>query len=107
MKKRRYSLEFIAFFQALGLVAYCSLVALLIWQGNNWFGKVPNYFGPFLFLTLFTTSALISGIIVGAYPFILYFNKKKTQETIRLVLYTASWLLIFVLAILFLVANIG
>jgi len=107
MKKRKNSLEFIAFFQALGLVAYCSLIALLLWQGSNWFGKLPNYFGPFLFLTLFTTSALISAIIVGAYPFILYFNKKKTQEAIRLVFYTASWLLIFVLGILFIAANIS
>lgn len=107
MKKRKYSLEFIAFFQAFGLLTYCSLIALLLWQGNNWFGKVPNYFGPLLFLTLFSTSALISAIIVGAYPFILYFNKKQTKEAIRLVLYTASWLLIFVLGILFIAANLS
>lgn len=59
MKKlENLSLGFIAFLQALGVTAYCGLIAVIFWQGNRWFGKVPTYFAPLLFLTLFTTSRL-------------------------------------------------
>lgn len=100
MEKRKYPLGVIGFFQALGLVGYCSLIALFISQANKWFGKAPNYFGPLLFLMLFTTSALISALIVGAYPFILYFNKRQTKQAIKLVFYTAGWLLALVIAVI-------
>lgn len=97
------SLDFIAFLQALGLTAYCSLVATIIWRGNQWFGTLPNYFGPFLFLVLFTTSALVSAIITLGYPFILW-QKKQTKQAIRLVLYTAAWLVGFTLLSLLVLA---
>lgn len=105
MEKRKYSLGLIGFFQALGLVGYCSLIAFFISQANKWFGKAPNYFGSLLFLMLFTTSAFISALIVGAYPFILYFNKKKTEDAIRLVFYTAGWLLLLVISVIIFIAN--
>ena len=88
------SLDFIAFLQALGLTAYCSLVAFIMWNGQRWFGHVPNYFAPLLVLILFTTSALVCGIITLAYPFILW-QKKQTKQAIRLILYTAAWLVGF------------
>lgn len=97
--KRKYSLGFIAFLQALGLILYCGLVAVLFWRGNQWFGRVPNYFGPLLFLILFTTSALICAIITGAYPFILW-QGKKLKEAIRLIVYTAVWLCFFTLLLM-------
>src|SRR4030065_504773 len=48
MKIQKFSLPMIGFFQALGLAAYCGLVGILFWKGNEIFGKVPNYWGPFL-----------------------------------------------------------
>lgn len=99
-KKEKHSLGFIAFFQALGLFIYCMLVAVLLWNGNKWFGRVPTFTGPLLFLTLFSTSALVCGLIVGAYPFILFWEKKKTKEAVKLVIFTALWLLFFVAGIL-------
>jgi hypothetical protein len=91
MAKRKYSLEFIAFFQALGLILYCGLVALLIANGNQIFGMMPNYFGPLLFLILFSSSALICGLITLGYPFILFWQKKEPMQALRLVIYTTGW----------------
>lgn len=100
MDKRKHPLWLIGLFQALCLVGYCSLIAFFMFNANKWFGKAPNYFGPLLFLMLFTTSAFISALIVGAYPFILYFNKKQTRDAIKLAFYTAAWLLVLVLTVI-------
>jgi len=100
MNLKRLSLPFIAFLQALGLFLYCSLIAIIFWQGNRWFGPVPSYFGPLLFLTLFTTSALVCGFIVAGYPFILFWEHKKTKEAVQLLGLTALWSLFFVAAVL-------
>ena len=99
-KFENFSLGFIAFLQALGLTAYCSLVAVLFWQGNQWFGKVPNYLAPLLFLTLFTTSALICAIIALGYPVILFWQKKQMGQAVKLVLGTALWLVFFTLSVM-------
>ncbi len=101
-KKIKCSLGFIAFFQALGLVSYCSLIAVLFWKGNLWFGRVPNYFGPLLLLTVFTTSALVSAVITLSYPFILW-QKKQLNQAVKLVVYTASWLVFFTFLIMALI----
>ena len=98
MKIWKYPLGVVGFFQALALVLYCSLVALMLSQGENWFKKVPEYFGPFIFLMVFTTSALISAIIILGYPIILFWHKKQTKEAIKLILYTAGWLLVLVIS---------
>ena len=90
-------LWFLGFFQGFGVILYCSLVALLMANGSRLFGNVPNYFGPFMFLTLFSTSALICTIITLYYPFILFFQKKRPETAIRLVVYTAGWLFFFTL----------
>ena len=93
---KKFSLGFIAFLQSLGLVVYISLIALLFFQGEKWFGNVPNYWGPFLLLTLFCTSALVSAILTLGYPIILFWEKEKTVEALKLVVYTAGWLIFFI-----------
>lgn len=98
MEKRKLPLWLIGFFQAFGLVLYCSLVALMLSQGESWFKKVPEYFGPFIFLMVFTTSALISAIITLGYPIILFWHKKQKKQAIKLILYTAVWLLVLVIS---------
>lgn len=85
----------IAFIQALGVVAYCSLISLIFWRGEQWFGRVPNFLGPFLMLTILSTSALICGLLVFAYPIKLYLKTKKPDQAIKLVLMTAAWLVVF------------
>lgn len=95
--KDKTSLGLISFLQALGLALYCSLVATLFWKGNNLFGNDPNYWGPVLFLIIFTTSALVSALLVLGYPIYLFWQKKQITKALRLIGYTAGWLIGFVL----------
>jgi len=102
LKKKKFSLSFIAFLQALGLVVYCSLVGLFIWQGENIFGPPYTFLGPAMFLVLFVASALISALLILGYPFLLFWEKKRLIEALKLVIYTIAWLALFIL--LFMVA---
>lgn len=67
-----------------------------MWQGENWFGPPYIFLGPVLFLVLFVASALISALLILGYPFILFWEKKKTLEAIKLVVYTVAWLVFFI-----------
>jgi len=94
--KKDYPLGEISFYQALGLAVYCALVGIIFWKGNTWFAK-PGYFGPVLVLLLFATSALICALVVFSYPFYLFWEKKQTQNALKLVAYTAGWAVLFIL----------
>jgi len=99
-KKKKFSLRFIAFVQALGLVVYCGLVALLFWRGEKWFGPANNFFMPAFLLVIFATSALICGLLVLGYPIILFWFKKEKTGALKLVVYTAAWLIFFIFLII-------
>jgi hypothetical protein len=93
---KKLSPIFIGFLQALGLSLYCALVGLVFWKGSTWFGKINNLSGPFAMLSLFVVSAMICALITLGYPFIVFWDKKNTKKAIQLVVYTAGWLLLFV-----------
>ena len=90
----------IAFYQALGVIGYCALISTVLWHGQQWFGRVPSFVAPFLMLTLLSTSAMICGLLVFAYPVKLYLKTKKYEQPIRIVLMTAAWLAVFSLLIM-------
>ncbi len=98
--KKKFSLTFIAFLQALGLIIYCGLVGLLFWRGNTWFGPMTSYLGPVLFLVLFVASALVSALLVLGYPVFLFWEKKEKVEALKLVACTTAWLIAFILLII-------
>jgi hypothetical protein len=85
--------------QALLITFYCSLVGLVMWRGNEIFGKVDSYIGPVTVLVMLSVSALICGLIVFYKPYKLFFANKR-EEAINVVVYTAVSLLI-ILFILF------
>jgi len=91
---------FISFIQALGLSIYCGIVALLIWQGENLFGKMTSFWGPVLFLVLFAASALICGLIVLGYPIYLFWQKKERVLALKIIGYTAGWLVFFIILLI-------
>lgn len=93
---KKLNLITLAFLQATGLAVYCSLVSMLIWNGNKLFGKITDFRGPFLFLILFVTSALVSGIITLGYPFIFWQNK-ETAKAVKVIIYTAIFLIAYAL----------
>jgi hypothetical protein len=92
----RYSLVTIALFQALGIIGYCALVALVFWRGNEWFGQMNNYLGPMTMLTLLSVSVLVCALIAFGYPVILFWEEKKTKKALKLVFLTSCWLVAFV-----------
>ena len=95
-KLNRLSLLAIGLLQALGLSFYCGLVGLIFWQGENWFGKMNNFLGPLLILPLLVVSVLVCGLLAFGYPVYLFWEKKKTKKSLRLVAYTSGWLGFFV-----------
>jgi len=101
-KLNRLSLPIVGLVQALGLSSYCGLVGLIFWQGENWFGKMNNFLGPLLVLSLLVVSVLVCGLLAFGYPVYLFWEKKKTKRSLRLVTYTSGWLGLFV--ILFILA---
>lgn len=89
-----------SFLQALGLVIYCFLVGWLIFnKAEEWFGPMNETFGSMLFLVVFVVSALICALIAFAYPVILFLETKKGKDSVKIVGYTAGWLLVVVVII--------
>jgi hypothetical protein len=101
---KKFSPPIVGFIQALGLSFYCALVGIIFWNGNAWFGNNRNMMGPFAMLSLFVVSALVCALIALGYPFIVFWDKKNTKKAIQLVMYTAGWLILFVIITLFLFA---
>ena len=95
VEMKKLSLEFISFLQALGLTIYVSLVGLLMQNGNAIFGQMDTFLGPTLFLIIFVLSAVLCGLVFGYYPFILWWEHKETKKAVRVVFYTAGWLVFF------------
>lgn len=89
-----------AFMQAAALIAYVALVALLLRNAERIFGNMGSYLGPLLFISLFSTSALIAGLLTLGYPVLLIWDKKRPTDGVRVVAYTAGWLALFVLIFL-------
>lgn len=51
-------------------------------------------------LTLLSTSAMICGLTVFAYPAKLYLKTKKYEKPLKIVLLTAAWLVVFSLLLI-------
>ncbi|MBU1000444.1 hypothetical protein KKE78_03570 [Patescibacteria group bacterium] len=88
---KKFSLPFLAFLQATGLLIYISIVSLIFAFGNQIFGKMNNYFGPILLLLIFVLSATISALLVlGRAGFLFW--EKRYNEAFPLLFWTISWI---------------
>ncbi|MDD5147788.1 MAG: hypothetical protein PHE48_03770 [Candidatus Daviesbacteria bacterium] len=88
---KKFSLPFLAFLQATGLLIYISLVSLIFLYGNQIFGKMNNYFGPILFLLIFVLSAIISSVLVlGRAGFLFW--EKRYRQAFPLLFWTIGWI---------------
>ncbi len=83
--------------QAAGFAAYATLFGAFLVNGSKWFGPSPSILGPVLFLLLFAFSAIVSTAMVLGYPFYVFWEKKNTELAVRLVAFTAAWLLFFII----------
>ena len=82
--------------QALFITLYCSLVGLVMWKGDEIFGRVDSFIGPIAVLVMLSVSALICGLIVFYKPYKLFFANKK-EEAINVVVSTAISLFVILL----------
>lgn len=82
--------------QAIGVTVYCSLVGLVMWKGDEIFGKVDTFISPIVALLMLSVSALICGLLVFYKPYKLFFENKK-EEAVNVVLSTAISLFIILL----------
>jgi hypothetical protein len=97
---KKLSLPIIGLLQASGLATYVSLVAMIFWKGNTWFGKMDTILGPVAMLSLFVVSAMICALITLSYPFIVFWDKKNTKQALKIIMFTAAWLVFFVIVFL-------
>ena len=79
---------------SLATLIYITLVASLMFFGQDLFGKMDGVFGIIAFLLLFVVSAAVVGLLVLGKPVMLYLDKQK-KEAVQLLTYTVSWLLVF------------
>ncbi len=84
---------------ALGTIAYVSVVATIMQNGEKIFGNMNQTIGPIAFLTLFILSAAVSGGLVLGKPVLMYLNNEKS-EAIKLFIYTLAWLALAVIILL-------
>lgn len=80
-----------SFLNALGTVAYVTVVALIMSNGNKIFGVKDTTLTPIAVLMLFVLSAAITASLVAGKPVLMYLNNQK-NEAVRLFIYTLCWL---------------
>lgn len=99
MKLEKFSLPFLAFLQATGVLVYVSLISLLVFNGNKIFGPVGGFLGPVAFLLLFIVSAMITGSLSLARAGFLFWEKKY-KDSFTLTGWTLGWCVFYLLLIL-------
>lgn len=87
------------FLQALGVAGYISLVGLFMSNANRILGKMDNTWAPVFALLLFSTSAMICGLLVFLKPYKLFIEGKK-KDAVTVVVSTAAWLFLFLVVLL-------
>lgn len=91
-------LIFWAVVDSLGVWAYVSLVAFIMFNGEKLFGKINNFTGPMMILLLFVVSAIITAALFLGRPAYLYFNGMKKEGT-QLFFYSLVCLVIITLIV--------
>ncbi len=84
---------------ALGTIAYVSVLVALAQNGEKIFGQVNQSLAPVAFLILFVLSAAVTGGLVLGKPVMLYLANQKS-EAIRMFIYTLCWLALAVVILL-------
>ncbi len=76
---------------SLGAFLYISAVAWLMFNANEIFGRIDNFWGPAALLLLFVLSATVVGSLVLGRPIYFYFSGFK-KEAVKLLIYTIGCL---------------
>lgn len=85
--------------QALGVVGYVMLVAIIMYHADRLFGQMKSFLAPVTFLMLYVVSAAICGWLVFGKPVMLYWDGMK-KEALKLLFMTIIWMGLFTLIML-------
>jgi len=93
----------IALVEVFGLTAYITLFALLSQLTSSWIqpANISPIVSVIFFLLVFVFSTLISGSLILGYPAKLFFEGKK-KEAFSVLLWSAVWMIIFIIVALLL-----
>jgi len=101
----RLPLWSVGLLQALGLIAYITLVALFIQNTASLIGFLDNsYLAPIIPLSLLVISTLVCALISLSYPIYLVWDRHQTSRAIKVVVYTAIWLFFITILVIGLLA---
>jgi hypothetical protein len=95
----------IGFLQAIGVIGYCVLIALIF----NFLGtrniEPPGIIGFTAMLVILVFSAAATGSIVFGYPAYLFFKEGKIKEPLKVLLFTGIFCLIIsvIIALVYLI----
>ncbi len=97
---KKISPALIGFLQAIGVIAYCVLLAVTF----NFLGKnmiqPPEIIGFAAMLVVLVFSAAITGLIVFGYPAYLFLKQQKVKEPLLVLAFTGVFcLLILMIAV--------
>lgn len=97
---KRFSLPFIAFLQASGLVIYIILISIFFNYVTPSFNhQIDEFYAPIIMLLVFIISAVISALLVlGRAGFLFW--EKRYKESFTLVAYTVGWGIIYLIIFL-------
>jgi len=96
MKKSNFYLK--SFLCALGVFIYIGAVALLMFNGEQVFGKGSSFVIPLFMLLLLVISVSIMGILIFGNPIRLYIDGHK-KEAFTFLFSTVSWLVLFAVGV--------
>lgn len=88
-----------SFLNALGTVAYVSILTTVMMHGEKLFSHINEAIAPVAFLTLFVLSAAVTGGLVLGKPLMLFLNNEKS-DAVRMFIYTLCWLALAVAVLL-------
>lgn len=81
---------FIGLLQAIGVITYCVLIALLFNSLSKASIQEPiGFIGSAMMLVLLVFSAGVTGSIVFGYPAYLFFKQGKVKEPLLILLFTS------------------
>lgn len=95
MKEQKQFIGY-GFLSALGVSLYTLLVALVMQNGQNWFGPVNGVFGAMTLLMLLVFSVAVVGSLLFGWPTYLVITGDKSAG-IKQLFYNLLWLAIFVI----------
>lgn len=82
-----------ALIHAVCAMAYISLVALIMSNGDKLFGKEDTLLTVVAFLLVFVISAAVMGLLIFGKPILMYLNDFK-KEAVSLLFYTIGFLIL-------------